>query len=316
MAWNDLLARLRASTDADVLRFADLLEMDLAGFSKTGHEGTTHGPNYGDNIPTGAQGHFEPKVRPLVSKVPATAQDIVKELAGFFGDPLQKTFNDDCNKSNRCNPGAFRALRYIAVSRFFQNFLRVTPTLPRVGDPKRAVKARDYLDEKIRELDEDSKVYAALANPKRSGRVWVTRSDCACPHEVARARGLSEAETCNFVVQQMGLLGFDNVRAKQEHLGMIALEYISNIEMYRPTVLDALPSLDDKAMVLAFYPGPKGKDHGETLPLEVSLSAPGTRALPGVPEWIHAVEEVRLRDISPGELKETWHCRVAWSGLW
>ncbi len=80
-------------------------------------------------------------------------------------------------------------------------------------------------------------------------------------------------------------------------------------------MLDAFPYLPD-ASVMAFYPGPKGKVHGETLPLDSSLSAPGVRTSSGVPEWIHAVEEVFFRDVQPADLKDPWHCRVAWWGVW
>jgi hypothetical protein len=316
MAWNDLLVRLRASADADMLRLADLLEMDLCGFSKSGAEGTTHGAKFGDNIPADAQRHFQPEIRRLLDRTPATVEDVVKELASLFGDPARESFKKDCNDGNKCSPSAFRAIRYVTISSFFQYFLKSVPTLPNIGDPGRASTARNHLDKEMRRLEKGSKVNADLARRAWNGRVWVTNSDRACPHEVALDKGLSEADTCSFVVKQMGFLGFGDPAARQVGIGMVALEYLANIEMYRPTVLDALPFLDRAPMVMAFYPGPKGKDHGETLMLDASLTAPGSRVDGGVSEWIHAVESVRLRNIPPADLNELWHCRVAWSGVW
>ncbi len=315
MVWSNLLVRLRSSGDSDIARFADLLELDLHGFSKSGSEGTTHGAKFGDHICTDVQKHFEADIQRLLAGNPADAWTFIRELAKFFGDPVLQSFVKSCNAYNRCSSSSFRALRYVSLDGFLRYSLKIGTSLPDVGRPERTPTAINIFRKEIRRLEGGSPVHADLSNRNWNGRVWLTRSDNSSPHELALARGLSEADTCNFVAQQMGLTGYHDATTRARCIGFVALEYIPSTDMYRPTVLDALPFLKDEK-VMAFYPGPKSKDHGETLPLDTSLFAPGSRHEAGVPEWIHAVERVRLRDIPAADLKDNWHCRVAWSGVW
>lgn len=317
MEWDRLIAYLRAAGAPRAERFADLLEMDLEGSPKRGPEGKAWGDRHGDHVSSAVQSLFRPEVSALVGAAGAYTDD-------FLGRQLEPrvlrsgaapSFEHAANAPNKLGTAkelwgsGVHAVRYVPLSLFLRFFLGVDPYRdlpPPTSAVDRAREARVKLEDGLRSLRHPGRPRRDLGNPM-NGRVWVTTPESRAPHAVALARGDAEPDVCTHVVRRMGLTDYEEAEKRADKIGLVALGYLlgDDVPLYRPTILDAV-------VHPIFYPGPKGRKHGETLPLTQQLDRPDARATPGEPEWIHRNFQVLL--MPAGTAPST--CWVLWYGTW
>ncbi len=282
-----LLAALRCGLYGNMgCRFADNLELDLPSLT-SGH---VLAGSHGNNVDTELAQHFIALLPRVVSKT--VAYEFLKELYALtFAWTNKPTphFLQQKNQGNRCAPSATpkQLTRYISIKGFFWLFLN---TKRKFDNPTRAVMRRevDYFFDCLQEPLNLSFKYRHLPIARLHGDrdhlpapAWVVPFEQA-PHRRDAVKSLDPAHQVKQVVQWLGLPGYANAAARQEQMGLVAINFSlpSNQSLYKPTVLDALDSE-------FFLAAPNMGDCGLTQPLESSLSCSDKKRVgQGLPEYL------------------------------
>ncbi|MBF0190521.1 MAG: hypothetical protein HQL99_05150 [Magnetococcales bacterium] len=294
MSLSEVLTRLRALPDDCPERvFADTLELDLPSLSSRHPWANRHGNNVQPDLEAlfvsglgGVLAHGDDET--FLKALHATTV----RLEGA----VRPHFLCAGNAPNRCPVQEHRLTRYVRVPFFYQQWMDPAQASPTPDPATMGRMVRRHLA-RLGRITAPSLEKSWIAWPMdvTGGHLpsgaWVVRAADA-PHRRGEMAILSEDEKVRKVVEWLALPGFSTPEQRREHIGLIAIDFVSSTPLYKPTVLDALNSV-------FFWPGPTTGCHGLTQPLESDLVSPDNRRRGlGVSEQLCEPLEVPVWDAS------------------
>lgn len=288
MSFTQLLEFLSGSGSFQCARLCENLHLDFPDLA------STHplAGERGNNVAQSLAATFTARAAALADAAdPDRLMKVLHETSYLLHDVgMEPHFLHPHNAHNRCaDEAVYRRpfTRYLDYRAFMRRFIDPARDRGRIRATELEAVVDGFLDA-VTQVDAAELARGWLgwdhAGCRAAGRppapVWITPAAQA-PHRAAGTERMDEAARARWVVRGMALPGYGSRAQREERIGLVAVifDLEAGIDLYKPTVLDAVDSP-------LFLPGPHAGCCGLTYLLQEDLRTPAAYPAAGHDEYI------------------------------